>query len=264
MKIYVCVDMEGIAGIVLPSQLRQGESFYQEGRHLMTEEVNAVVDGLLEAGATEVIVRDMHASGFNLLIDQLHPDASYFMGASKIEDRFPGIDSSFHGAILLGYHAMAGTKHAVRDHTFSSMTFIGMELNGQPIGEIGIDSLLLGLHQVPVLLVTGDDKTCQEAEQILPHTTTYQTKTAWGRHSALMKSPRKVNMEIKEAVKQALFNQAQCLPYSSTGPYELKVQYMSTDLADAVQTDGIHQVRLDGLTIVYKDTNLVSLFSKAL
>ena len=264
-KIYVCVDMEGIAGIVLPSQLRQGESFYQEGRRLMTEEVNAVVDGLLEAGASEIIVRDMHATGFNLLIDQLHPGASYFMGASKIEERFPGIDSSFDGAILLGYHAMAGTKQAVRDHTFSSLTFTGMELNGQPIGEIGIDSLLLGLHHVPVLLVTGDDKTCQEAQQELGHhSATYQTKTAWGRHSALMKPPRKVNVEIKEAVKQALFDQDQCTPYIIPGPYELKVQYMSTDLADRIPINGMDQIRLDGLTFLFKDTNLVSLFSKAL
>ena len=264
MKIYVCADMEGIAGIVLPSQLRQGESFYQEARLLMTEEVNAVVEGLLEAGASKIIVRDMHASGFNLRIDRLHPGASYFMGASRIGERFPGLDSSFNGAILLGYHAMAGTKHAVRDHTFSSTTFRGMELNGEPIGEIGIDSLLLGLHRVPVLLVTGDDKTCQEAENVLPGTATYQTKRAWGRHSALLKPPSLVNTEIREAVRQALINQARCTPHTNPGPYELKVRYMSTDLADSIPTDGIHQIRLDGSTILYKDTNLVGLFSKAL
>lgn len=264
MKIYVCADMEGIAGIVLSSQLRQGDSFYQEGRRLMTEEVNAVVEGLLGAGATEIMVRDMHATGFNLIIEQLHPGASYYMGAGKIEERFPGIDSSYDGAILLGYHARAGTRQAVRDHTFSSMTFTGMELNEQPIGEIGIDSLLLGLQQVPVLLVTGDDKTCHEAAQVLGQVATYQTKQAWGRHSALMKPPRKVYAEMKEAVKDALSNRSQCTPYSIPGPYELKVQYMSTDLADSIPCDGVDQIRLDGLTVLYKDHNLVKLFARAL
>jgi D-amino peptidase len=206
----------------------------------------------------------MHATGFNLLVDQLHPGASYFMGASSIRERFPGLDSSFDGAVLLGYHAMAGTPRAVRDHTFASAAFTGMELNGQPVGEIGIDSLLLGLHRVPVLLVTGDDAACREAGQVLPGTATYSTKQAWGRHSALMKPPRRVNIEIREAVKQAVLNPEPCSPFTLPGPYELKVHYLSTDLADSIPQDGSHQTRLDGLTVQYQDTELVRLFTRAL
>jgi len=264
MKIYVCADMEGIAGVVLPSQLRQGEAFYEEGRRLMTDEVNAVVEGLLDAGATEVIVRDIHATGFNLIIERLHPGALYYMGSSKLEERFPGADASFDGAILLGYHAMAGTRGAVRDHTFSSLSYIGMELNGQPIGEIGIDSLLLGLLDIPVLLVTGDDKTCEEARRTLHHAETYQTKQAWGRHGALLKPPSRVHAELKEAVKRALLSREHCRPYTQAGPYELKVQYASTDLADSIRCDGLRQTRLDGLTVQFEDERLTSLFSRAL
>ncbi|CAG7643481.1 M55 family metallopeptidase [Paenibacillus allorhizosphaerae] len=264
MKIYVCVDMEGIAGIVMPSQLRQGEYHYQEGRRLLTEEVNTVVEGLLEAGATEIIVRDIHATGFNFLIDQLHPEATYFVGATKADQRFPGIDSSFDGALLIGYHAMAGTLRAVRDHTYSSRSYTAMELNGTPIGEIGIDGLLLGEYGVPVLLVTGDDKTCMEAEQELGNVATYCTKTAWGRHSALIKPPRKVKAEIKDAIRMALQNRTGCTPYTKQGSYELTVRYLSTDLADSRYCDGTESVRVDGLTIRHKGTDFTRMMARVL
>lgn len=262
MKVYVCVDMEGIAGIVLPQQLRAGEPFYQEARKLLTEEVNAVVEGLLEAGAEQIVVRDIHGTGFNFLIDQLHPDALYYMGLSPMTDRFPGIDSTFDAAMLIGYHAMAGTERAVRDHTFSSRDIASMELNGRGIGEIGIDALLLGRCGVPVILVSGDDKTCLEAKQELGHVVTYQTKTAWERHGALMKSPKKVRAELKEAIREALENRSSFKPYTKQGPFEMKVVYMSTDIADRTYADGVHSERLDGRTIVYRADDFHTLFCR--
>lgn len=264
VKIYVCADMEGISGIVMPSQLRQGEYHYPEGRRLLTEEVNAVVEGLLESGATEIIVRDIHATGFNLFIEQLHPGAKYVVGATKADRRFPGIDASFDGALLIGYHAMAGTLEAVRDHTYSSKSFTAMELGGTPIGEIGIDALLLGEYGVPVLLVTGDDKACAEAERELGTVVTYCTKTALGRHSALLKAPRETRIEIKEAVYRAVQSRADCKPYRKPGPYELTVRYMSTDLADMRYCDGTDSIRVDGLTIAHKGNDFTRLVAKVI
>lgn len=262
---YVCVDMEGIAGIIHSSQLMKGEPMYEEGRRLLTEEVNAVVEGLLQAGATEIIVRDMHATGINFIPDKLHPGASYFMGATSFKERFPGIDSSFDGALLVGYHAMAGRAEAVRDHTYSSRAFTSVELNGRPIGEIGLDSMLLARYGVPVLLVTGDDKTCEEAKlELGQNVTTYCTKQAWGRHSALLTPPQKVRSEIKEAIGEAVNKREACQPHSIDGPYELTVHYLSTDLADGRYCDGIHTERLDGLTIRTKETDLIRLLSRAL
>jgi D-amino peptidase len=264
VKIYVSVDMEGIGGIVLSSQLRQGEPHYAEGRRLLTEEVNAVVQGLLDAGATDIVVKDAHGTGYNFLVDQLHPGALYFMGAAKADKRFPGLDASFDGALLIGYHAMAGKLQAVRDHTFSSKSYTGIELNGKPIGEIGIDSLLFGLHGVPVLMVSGDDATCEEAKRQLGEVTTYETKKAVGRHSALMKAPKRVHAEIKQAIAQALSARSKARPYTLPGPYELTLRFLSTDLADGRYCDGRETIRVDGLTVVYKDTDLVRLFSRAL
>lgn len=264
MKIYVSVDMEGIAGIVLPEQLRRGEFFYQEGRQLLTQEVNAVVDALLEAGATDIIVKDAHATGFNFVPELLHPGATYLMGGTPIPNRFAGLDGSFDGAFLIGYHGMAGTRRAVRDHTFSSASFQWMKLNGREVGEIALDSHLIGMHGVPVLLVTGDDATCREAKAELEGVVVYETKRAAGRHAALLKAPQRVRGEIREAVRAALSARGACKPHVIPGPYELELRYMSTEMADGKYCDGVQAVRLDGQSVLYRDDDMVRLLSRAL
>lgn len=264
MKIYVSVDMEGISGIVLTEQLRRGETFYNEARRLLTLEVNAVVEALLEQDVNEIIVKDAHSSGFNFIPELLHPGAVYCMGATPVTERFPGLDSSFDGVFLMGYHGMAGTIRAVRDHTMSSLSFRNIELNGNPVGEITLDALLFGLQGVPVLLVTGDDATCREAERCLGQVTTYETKQAINRHAALLKAPSKVQEELKEAVKLALANRSRCRPLTLKGPYEMLVEMASTDLADKRYTDGQQSIRIDGHSMLYKDDDLVRLLSRAL
>jgi D-amino peptidase len=265
VKIYVSVDLEGIAGIVFRSQIKSGEMHYQEARRLLTDEVNAVVEGLIKAGADEIIVKDAHGSGFNFIVEDLHASATYCLGGTNLTQRFPGLDHSFNGAILLGYHAMAGTPQAVLEHTFSYNDFTRIELNGEQVGEITIDSLLFGLCGVPVLLVTGDDKTCAEAKKILgPEVSTYTTKTAIGRQNALIKPPKKVNMEIQEAVGHALVNLDHCRPQQISGPYEMTVSFVSTDMADKRACDGLEAIRLDGHRVQYNDTDLIRLLVRAL
>lgn len=264
MKIYVSVDMEGIAGIALPEHLKRGELFYQEGRHLLTHEINAVVEALLEGGAAEIVVKDAHGTGFNFVTELLHPGALYCMGGTPLAERFPGLDESFDGAMLIGYHGMAGTIRAVRDHTFSSAAYQHMELNGKPVGEIALDGHLFGMHGVPILLVTGDDATCREAQAELEGVSVYETKRAVGRHAALMKAPKQVRTEIRTAVKEALAARETCKPFVIPGPYELLVRYMSTDIADYKFCDGVSATRVDGLNVLYRDDHFVRMLARAL
>lgn len=264
MKIYVSVDMEGIAGIALPEQLKRGDYFYQESRQLLTRETNAVVEALLEAGATEIIVKDAHASGFNFVPDLLHPGATYCMGATRLPERFPGLDSTFDGAFLIGYHGMAGTERAVRDHTFSSASYQYLKLNGKLVGEIAIDAHLFGRHGVPVLLVTGDDATCREAEATLDGVAVYETKRAVGRHAALMKAPQQVRQELREAVQKAILQRDRCKPYVIEGPYELVVRYASTDIAERKGGDGDRSVKLNGYEVLFQDDDLIRVLGRGM
>ncbi|MEH7386942.1 M55 family metallopeptidase [Bacillus sp. JJ1521] len=84
MKIYVSVDMEGIAGILLPEQLKKGGLLYEEARKLLTAEVNVVIEGLIEAGAEEIYVKDAHGTGYNFIASELHHGARYCMGHSAV------------------------------------------------------------------------------------------------------------------------------------------------------------------------------------
>ncbi|MEH7382297.1 M55 family metallopeptidase [Bacillus sp. JJ1533] len=264
MKIYVSVDMEGISGILLPEQLKKGELYYEEARKLLTAEVSVVIEGLIEAGADDIYVKDAHGTGYNFIASELPPEAKYCMGATNVSNRFPGLDSSFDGAMLIGYHAMGGTESAIRDHTMTSVGWQSIHLNGRPIGEIGIDSLLFSLHHVPVLFVTGDKKTCAEAITEIPNVRTYETKEGLGRHAALIKPPKLVYRELKEEIKESIDNRKNVLPVNIDGPYELVMKFLSTDQLDHRYFDGVRSKRIDGLTASYTSDNILEILSLAL
>ncbi|WP_010282945.1 M55 family metallopeptidase [Bacillus timonensis] len=264
MKVYVSVDMEGIAGILLPEQLKKGELYYEEARKLLTTEVNVVIEGLLEAGVNDIYVKDAHGTGFNFIASELHHGARYCMGATNVSNRFPGLDSTFDGAMLIGYHAMGGTEYAIRDHTMTSVGWQSIHLNGRPIGEIGIDSLLFGLHNVPVLIVTGDKKTCAEAIEEIPNVRTYETKEGFGRHAALIKPPKLVYRELKESIKESIATRTNVMPTTLDAPYELVMKFLSTDQLDQRYFDGTRSKRIDGLTASYSSDDIIEVLSIAL
>lgn len=262
MKFYVSVDMEGIAGIVLKEQIYRGEMFYEEARRLLTDEVNAVAEALVQAGAAEIVVKDAHGSGFNMLYGSLHPAVTLAAGALPLSNRFPGLDETFDGALLIGYHAMAGTPGAILEHTFSYADILELALNGEPIGEIGIDALLFGRCGVPVLFVSGDDKACAEAKRQLGTVVTYETKRATGRHAGLLKAPRRVLAEIVESVKEAVDRRSECKPYAIPGPYEMRIDYTSTSLADAHAFEAGGVRRQGGRTLTLEDDDLARLLTQ--
>ena len=264
MRIYISADMEGIAGIVRREQLIPGERLYEEARGLLTDEVNAVVDGWVRLGAERIVVKDAHYSGLNLLLRDLHPAAEYCFGGLRSVDRFPGLDGTFDGAVLLGYHAMAGTLRAIRDHTMTAAEWQSVRLNGVPMGEIALDALLFGLHSVPVLLVTGDDKACAEAERFLPSVGTLQTKIGLGRHAGLLRAPRAVCAAYPEQLELAWRRRAKIAPLRLEGPYQLEIRYTATDQLDGLAFDDPRDRRLDGVTVLYSDDNLLRLFQRAL
>jgi D-amino peptidase len=177
MNIYVMVDAEGLSGIHLKEHVMSDGRLYQEFRQAMTDEINACVAGLKAGGADLILVRDAHASGNNVLWSQLCDEADgYIMGDSD-GVRMPGLDVC-DAVVLLGYHAMAGTHHAVLEHTMSSRAWQNCWINGRLSGEVAIDAAIAGEQGKPVILVTGDDKVCAEAKACLPDVVTAVVKQA--------------------------------------------------------------------------------------
>ena len=79
-KVYISVDMEGIWGVVHGDQTASTTADYGPARRWMVEDVNAVVAGLFEAGASEVVVNDSHGGMRNILAEALDPRASLISG----------------------------------------------------------------------------------------------------------------------------------------------------------------------------------------
>ncbi|MCX8037686.1 MAG: M55 family metallopeptidase [Candidatus Sumerlaeia bacterium] len=255
MKIYISCDAEGASGIHrIPEEI-------PEYRTMMTRDVNAAVAGARAGGATEILVWDMHDSGKTLIYEELDAGAEYMMGAPYVE-RFPGLDASFAGVFLVGYHAMAGTPRAVCDHTMSSSMWQHIWVNGVMLGEVGLDALWAGRFGVPVLLVTGDDKVCAEARALLGDIETAQVKEGWGRHAARLLSPAVARQLIFEKARAAIAKAGRIKPFTMSPPYEVKLKYASTSHLDGILCDGKRRERLDGQTIVFRSDNLVEALSR--
>src|SRR5438046_1946709 len=147
MRVYVSVDMEGIAGVVHESQTDPTTpafgAEYARFRRLMTAEANAAIEGALAAGATKVLVNDSHWFMRNLLAEELHPAADLASGDPKPRSMVQGIDGGFDAALFIGYHARAGTPNAILDHTYADR-IPDVRLNGTAVGELGVNPALAG------------------------------------------------------------------------------------------------------------------------
>src|SRR2546423_13002194 len=160
MRVYISVDMEGIAGVVHESQTDPTTpafaAEYARFRRLMTAEANAAVEGALAAGATRALVNDSHWFMRNLLAEELHQAAELVSGDPKPRSMMQEIDQpgGFDAALCIGYHARAGTRNAILDHTYADRIH-EVRLNGKPVGELGLNAALAGGHTVPVALQSG-------------------------------------------------------------------------------------------------------------
>ncbi len=252
MQVYISVDMEGVAGVVHEDQTdptdprHAGE--YNRFRRLMTREANAAVDGALAAGATRILVNDSHWLMRNLLAEELHPAAELLSGGPKLRSMMEGVELGFDAALFVGYHAMAGTAHAVIDHTYTSIVH-EVRLNGRPAGELAINTAFAGSHGVPVVLVSGDQAVAAEAKALLGDgVEAVVVKHAVGRFAARSVSPAESCRRIREAAAAALRRQHR--PLVLEQPIKLVVEFALTQMADMAElVPG--SVRTGGRTIEY-------------
>ncbi len=205
MNIYIMVDAEGISGIYDREQVSTNSSSgrYSEGRELMVKDINACVEACKEAGAEKVFVRDCHAAGSNVIWSKLSDLADYYIIGNTGQDRFPGLDEC-DGVILLGYHAMAGTIGGILEHTMSSATVQNYWINNVKVGEVAIDAGIVGDRGKPVIMVSGDDKVCSEAESFLPNVVTAEVKKGITWKGGMLLPPEKAYKTIKDKTKEAI------------------------------------------------------------
>ena len=114
-------DLEGVCGVVSFDDYAVPEGrYYELARELTTKETNAAVEGVLEAGAEEVLVVDGHGYGaINPVL--LNPSAELLTGRPFGNCNYPfGCDESFSAAVIIGQHAKSNTDGGHLCHTAPS------------------------------------------------------------------------------------------------------------------------------------------------
>ena len=220
LKVFISVDMEGVTGVVNVDDARRSGKDYDYFRQTMTREANAAIEGALAAGATEIVVRDSHGSGLNLLPEMLNRNSKLLRDWSQGPMfMMEGIDESFDAAVYVGYHARAGTPNGVLDHT-SSGNVTDVSINGISMPETGYNALMAGYYDVPVIFVAGDRAVCDQATELLGNVETVAVKEGIGA-AALNLHPEVAREQIREGVERALNNLDDYEPYKLPAPYTL-------------------------------------------
>ena len=251
MKLLIAVDMEGISGVVSWDQVTPDSTEWQRFRRIMTEEVNAAIQGAMLEGVDEVIVTDGHWRGDNIVIENLDQRARLNSGGPSQFAMIQGVDQGVDFAFFIGYHARMGTKHAILDHTWSSTSVANVWLNGSLVGETGLNAALCGHFNVPIILLTGDQAVTLEAKELIPGIETVEVKKGNSRFSADCLHPSVTQKMILEAAQNAVKKYRagnNPLPLKIEAPISVEVDFRSSDLADKVEImPGI--IRIDGRRI---------------
>ena len=228
-KIYIVTDLEGISGVFKFAQTREKDSplNIQACKYFM-QDLAAVVRGLRDGGATEILVLDGH--GTQAVIPHLmEPGATYLTGTPRPGILW-GLDSSFIGMVQLGAHAMMGTADGVLCHTQSSKTENRYWYNGVESGELAQCATIAGYYGVPTILVTGDVAACREAAKFFgPDCVTVAVKKGVAREAAVLYPFEETHKALYEGAKKAMSAITKCKPYTVKTPVRAKMEFLETD-----------------------------------
>jgi D-amino peptidase len=235
VKVFISVDMEGVAGIVDWSQCRpSGGTAYQQGCALMLAEVNAAIEGAILGGADEVLVNDSHGTMFNLDPASIRPPASYLSGRHKPGYMMEGLDATHQAVFFVGYHGSISGKPSTLSHTYNPEVISAVRLNGEYVGESGINALVAADLGVPIALVSGDSVTVEELGGLAPDCVAVVTKESRSRFSALNLHPTTSCTLIRDGATRAVRAVAadRMRPPRIEFPSHLEVDLQTADMAE--------------------------------
>lgn len=252
LKIYISVDMEGIAGVVTADQLGPGGFEYERFRHFMTNETLAAINAAKESGATEFVVSDSHGNGESLLLDEFPKEVRLVRSWPRHGGMMAGLDSTFDAALFVGYHASTTNMRGVRAHTFSSAHLTRVSLNGNAVTEGEFNAAFAGALGVPVIFASGDDAALEELKSRLGNIETAETKKNLSFHSAETLTPEASRERITAGVKAALARLHDFKPYLIKTPVTLEISFKNYTPAQlisylrSVQRVDSHTIRFVG------------------
>lgn len=220
LKVFISVDMEGLAGVVSSSDVSSNGPDYAHFRGIMAAETNAAIDGAFAAGATDVVVRDSHGAKQNLLPGDVDPRARLLRGQSTgPKNMMEGIDKSFDAVVFIGYHARAGTPNAILEHT-STGNVVDFSVNGVSLPEGGYNAIVAGLSGVPVVFAAGDKALVDQLRALIGSIEAVAVKEEIN-DAVLSLSPSQAQAKIRAGVEAAVRNRAKYKAFTMPGPYTM-------------------------------------------
>ena len=253
-RIFISVDMEGLAGVVTGEQLSAQGFEYARFRELMTEEANAAIAAARAAGAGEIVVADSHGSMQNLLVEKLPPDVQIVRGSPRPLGMMHGIDETFAGVIFVGYHSGTTNAEGVRAHSFSSANLADLRLNGVSVTEGAWNAALAGHFGVPVLAVSGDEAAVREVSSLVAGVETAIVKWPIGFHAARSLSPQAARQAIAGAVRRGIERRAAIAPHRVTTPVEVGIRFKNYRPSEVLSwLPGVRRVDAHSIAYTTKD-----------
>lgn len=259
MKVFMMTDLEGVAGVVsFEDQAYANGKYHENAKRLLTGEVNAAIEGLLEAGVEEVVLWDGHGDG-GINFEMLHPAAKLIHGrASGLLGKIGVIMESCDAGVMIGQHAMAGVADGSLNHTQNEREITEYRLNGKPIGEIAQFAYWMGVLGLPVIYLSGDIAACREAKELISGITTTSVKEGLGRNAAMCLSAvaagKKIRNDIQKAVKN--YQKQEIQPLTLDAPYRMEITCTSTAATD-LRSSGLNRQRISNLTYRVESENLL-------
>jgi D-amino peptidase len=203
MKVYISVDIEGCAGITHWDEADKKHADYGEFREVMTREALAAIEGAQAAGATDIVVKDAHSSGRNLITTMLPADVRLVRAwAGHPLCMVQDLDETFDAVMMIGYHSAAGSEANSLAHTLS-LDATEIRINGRRASEFYIHALASSMLGVPTAFVSGDKGLMEEIEDLNPAIARCAVKEGRGQ-STLSMTPAGACRAIREGATAAL------------------------------------------------------------
>jgi len=229
MKIYITLDVEGVTTVTALEQVKHGAPEFAATQRLLTQEINAAIEGALQAGVQDFLVNEGHGQHRNVLPEQLNQAARLLTGRNKLFHMMHGIDGGYQAMFMIGYHAGAGQRRGVLGHTFHAYD---CTVNGRYFSEIGLCVGLAGHFGVPAVLVTGDTEACRDAADLVPGIETVAVKETISANAAIHLHPRIAQEQIRAAAQRAIERLGEIKPFSVEPPLVMDLTLYSPLMGD--------------------------------
>ncbi|MFF2021457.1 M55 family metallopeptidase [Streptomyces sp. NPDC058171] len=230
MKILISADMEGATGVTWPADVLPGTPQWERCRSMFTSDVNAAVLGFFDGGADAVLVNEAHWTMRNLLLEHLDERVEMLTGRHKSLSMVEGVQhGDIDGIAFVGYHTGAGME-GVLAHTYLANSLTGVWLNGERASEGLLNARVVAEYGVPVVLITGDDLTCEDALGYAPGAVKVAVKDHVSRYAAVCRTPTRTAAAIRSAAKEAAGLSERHAPVSD-GPFTVEMEFDAEHLS---------------------------------